>query len=241
MTSLPQYLVCGMAAVILSWAVTGCRLGNYTEKSAPDTISGFYETQPQKLEFTVHLAQGTTNTVEAATNLIPADITNLNFIMTNPVRFQIAKNKTDAIIAAAVEDIGYGVSIDSEFKLTFPQRSAKHDWMDQNFDCIESIWLDAPNGGKLTKMPEYPITVAGSSMTARGRLSIFYRVNIEFKGPGCPDLRQAMFDCYNESHDCDATYQKEMKDKFEPYIHANVMTAEDILFVENMGYEVTYE
>src|SRR3954471_21243119 len=76
-----SFFLYGAVAIVLSWATTGCRFGNYTEtQTNPDQLSGYYVSEPKALTFFATTTSPQQKT--APVSQIPAEI---GRYLTNPL------------------------------------------------------------------------------------------------------------------------------------------------------------
>jgi hypothetical protein len=235
-----------LTAGALSTVLTGCRFGNHTSTSDgnSDGVSGFYNSAPERLQFCV--SSPDEHCADAATTQVPSLIANE---MTDPLRFLVADfNTGEAYIASATSNdslIPVWLKSDRTNLFYIDQFTTVALW--RNDRCVRRMYLDEE--GSLA--PGASLPVPGSSATTRGRVNLRITVTSRIEdnySQGCAQTLQAMKSCYLDvtacgggSADANATLQDAVRDVFEPYIQARVMTAADIPNVTRLTYEIQYQ
>ncbi|OFZ17896.1 MAG: hypothetical protein A2X94_12705 [Bdellovibrionales bacterium GWB1_55_8] len=225
----------GVVTLILIWAVSGCRFGNYVEyPQNPDTPMGYYETLPQDLNLCV-TTNAASQCVKQPANLTP-DIPAK--IMSDPVMFLVDEaNPADAAIVSAFNR-NYSIPISFDPATMDLRLLAQPTEEPLSNTCMDRFNVEAQ--GKLNRVEKYEITVGSQTVSASGRVSLAFRVTESFQGE-CADTMDALYECYMESASCTNYDPKVVKATFQPYIDAGLMTAEDIANVTDIGYEVSYQ
>jgi hypothetical protein len=245
-----SYMAAGTAAIVLSWVLTGCRIGNRVEQnngSTADTISGFYSTSPQTMEACV-MKNGATdpNCTSLSTNSAPQALKDL---MTDPVAVLLrdASSRTAHIFSpfATPDEEGsipsFMVTADlSRRTLTREKQVAP-----------VALWFDAA-------CQETGLTVINAAMNTQGAGSsvggfkISGRIQLKFESyvwleGSCAATTQAIADCLADVTKCRQTDAQEnqvaqdfWRDYYGPYIDAGLIAAADIPTVKTLGYGIVY-
>ncbi len=236
-----------LTAALIGLSLSGCRVGNHVEPSSqavaqsnPDKISGYYETQPQHLNYCATVA-GQVTCSETTVNNIPAEIAK---VMTNPVILvmsdlnsgaaEIVDTKTNRsyLPVTALEDgtlsmIGMG-NPGSFFGST---------------ECFSQLFVKEvgsfnKNQGSGRMFGDHEIS---------GRIQLSIKIVETLQG-NCTDWLTALRDCYADETKCggktpaeDADTQNQIQSIFGPYIDAQALTIDQIPDLSVMTYEVVYE
>ena len=234
------YLVTGTVAIIISWLFTGCRFGNNIERpSNPDTISGYYQTQPQTLQFCA--THTTTKCNEVITNQIPQLISQ---VMSNPVALVMQDLSTGDAVLVAPKGDGSALPVIVTPKNTLElNRSTRSSVLWDDRDCTFKIYVI--EAGALTK-ESTPITVGGG-LPLSGRVQLDVQILTAFDAK-CKASLDKMASCYQDKDTCggstdadNKSLQGSVQDLFNPYIEAKVMQVSDIPYISATGYEVLYK
>lgn len=242
-TNWSSYIFTGTLAVILSWALSGCRLGNHVEEgpTPPPSLTGYYETAPQQLTFCTTLKPDA-NTVcnEVSVNLVPGLISS---VMGNPIAFQIMNDETGEARFFYPFGSGYTMPVyvnkDTKELSYIGSTQTEVLWIDPA--CTTQLYLEEKgmvNTGASN-------TVQG--LTTVGRIALDIKVYSTYEGT-CDDSLLDMENCFFDSNQCggaDATengvLQTAVQNMYNPYIQAGVIKAEDISNISSLGYTVSYK
>lgn len=234
----------GGIALVLSWATTGCRLGNHVEsQSNPDTLTGYYEMAPQSLEFCANTSA--TQCKPAPSTEIPAIFSE---VYSNPVALIMMDLASGAarIYSLTVEDAAIDILVQPNKTLSFMGASRTSGFYD-SVECTTQITVNET--GRLN-LEEGPFTT-GFPKHLSGRIQLEVMAVQKFTGD-CNASMTAAYECYT---DPDAALEKCMgstlKDRqaareyleefFGPYIKAEAMRIEDIPLLTSLAYTIQYQ
>lgn len=235
-----SYLLSGTVAILLSWMLSGCRFGNnVVTPENPDPITGYYQTQPQSLQFCVTFTSSATECRNVSTNQVPSLISQ---VLTQPVALQVTDpNHGEALF---FDPFGNGtalpISIDlSNLELSYlGYGNPTPLWSDEN--CTSQLFIESE--GAITKTD--PTEVSG--LTTKGRIGLSIEVFEIYQGSCTNDLLE-IEDCYSDANQCNgstssenAALQESVQNYFNPYIESGAMSSDDISDVSSLGYSVNY-
>ena len=235
------YLLSGAMAVVLSWALGGCRFGNKVERdlSNLDTITGYYQAQPQSLRFCVTTASGTTCD-DAQTNLIPGTVANS---VGNPSGFQVDNLETG--YALIFDPFGQGEALPifvdpADLSLAYLGQTAESIlWTDSN--CTTTLYVEETGQLFQEALPD------SQGLPLSGRMSLNVEIFSTYDGDCTADLTEIAA-CYDDEEDCggvdaeeNSLLQEIVQAVYSPYIQAGVLTVGDLPDVTAVGYQVSYE
>lgn len=224
-------------------ALTGCRIGNYVETVPnPDTLSGYYETQPESLLFCATSA-GTTRCKNATTARIPSL---LSQVMSNPVRLVMfdLESGSAAFTPPGNDRIGLPTVAKSDRTLDFFGSDSPRMLLN-DAKCTTQLYLEEK--GKLTT--EGPFTT-GSTFRMSGRMDAQFQVVQFFDAakPGDCDASLATIrDCLNNVNLCGGTtaaantsLQSQFQSLFNEYFASGALTIAEVATLSNIAYVVQY-
>ena len=243
-----SYFACGTLALLVSWFMAGCRLGNHTQnKTVPtDNVTGYYSMAIQKYSAHVQLknvsAPVTSDNVPL--NTIP---TLLQEIFSNPIGFMVQDLNTgkSAIFNpnstpdanGSIPSMGVTTDLGSR---TYSLSDVTNSQFNSN--CAENAKL-AVNGS-------FNASDAGLKL---GKFQIFghtvltLKMDTDFAG-NCDATMTVIMACYNDVTQCQQTtpadnqsLQDYFKSLFGLYISIGLITANQIQDVVSMGYELNYQ
>jgi hypothetical protein len=243
LSSLPQAFVAGTLAVLASWVLTGCRLGNAIE-GAPETDpwTGFYEAAPQTLQFcSVNRQTHETDCGAAATTEIPALLANH---VPRLMIFQLLKSSTQGAFYSPY------VSNPKDYVLYSTLGEAGRLTLEKGFEPSE-FWrdpqclaqLDMSGEGMLSKTSSNVISGVKTKGRYRGTVSVIWMF-----GSACGPEFEALRSCYLDAAQCggaspadNTSIQESIRAFFLPYVNANVLGTTDWSWIQNLAYEVSYD
>lgn len=239
------YFYSGLLALIVSWTlgmISGCRWGNHVEKAAnPDPISGYYETQPQTLQYCASSPKETCKALP--TNQLPALMAE---VITDPVGFVVGDQASgNATIINAFEKqnpAGLAVELNKDFSIS----NAGHKTIKLDSNCVMHHFMEI--SGNLSQNPTTSIKViSGASFRIMGRLALFVRMSQSFEGQ-CDTVMNLMNMCYEDPSYCwgggaaaNSQAHQEVLSIFDPYVMAGVLDSKAIAGATDLGFEISYE
>ena len=246
-----SYLAAGTAAIMLSWFLTGCRLGNRTNNGTPppaDTLTGVYSNTPSAME-TCILKAGQTDPVCAspAPSVAPAELLSL---MSDPVAVGIVDTSTgDTRIFSPF------ATPDSQGKV--PAISITTTLSDGTMSGggtypVVTYWTDTAcqETDKTQLKGALNTTGAGTivqNYTIKGRIQFSYASYTYLDG-NCAASTAAVVACLQDVTKClqadAATNQAQQnfwKSYYKPYIDSGLMTISDIPNVVTLAYGVLFQ
>lgn len=247
-----SYFFGGSLAIILSWVMatllSGCRIGNYTSPTTPpDPISGYYDANPQSLQFCVALSSNSTSA--ACANASPSQIpVFISQEITDPVAIVLQNASTGDAVFTAISGgtTALPVTVGSDdVTLSYTNATTPQTlWKDPT--CTTSTYL-AEQG---SIVPGAGHAVAGSTRLTQGSITLTVQVIQTFDSTtaSCTSELQSMSQCYQDVTQCGGTdsgsnqqLQSQVQSLFEPYIQAGAMAASDIPTATAVSYEVHYQ
>jgi hypothetical protein len=234
-----------VALAILSTMATGCRLGNHTSTTPnPDTLSGYYATQPQALDFFV-TAAGQTTSASVSPTLVPARVSG---ILTNPVALKLTDLASgSAILFTPIQPVdSFPISFQTDNATfgvsgSYPSQTL---WTDPA--CTVQEYIEVL--GRTQPLGSTPAVTSwqGISFQITGRLDVDVWIEERIDG-SCVTSLQQMYDCYENLNDCagsspaaQSNNQAWVQSLFNGSIQAGIMTAQDIKTVGNIAYQASY-
>lgn len=235
------FLGTGSLMVVLSWMLSGCRLGNRVQAATdPDQTTGYYETAPQALTFA-------SNLVDQAVSRPPSEVPDLvGAAFTNPVAVIMQDLATGEGAFVPVDGTRYAFPfyIDAQRRIGLAATTQAVPVFGADTGCTRQY--SVLEDGKLTQAPG-PSTV-GFSRPILGRVELDIQVILSISGENCAARMASVQTCYNDSSQCgggDSTENEAIQAQyfslFAPYIRAGVMSATQIGDVRSIGYEVLYQ
>ncbi len=231
---------------LLALNLSGCRLGNNNYAPAnPDTLSGYYATQPLALSFFATVGGQTTSTA-VSTDQIPARVAG---ILTNPVALKLTDPTSGAamLFTPIQPTDNYSIGFQSDNQTfgisgSYPPATL---WTDPACTVTELLEIT----GRVQPLGTTPNTTTfqGVPFMLTGRLSIDVWDEERFDGNCAPSL-QAMYNCYNDVTTCPGASpldqsgnQQYVLQLFGAEIQAGIMAPQDIPTALSTAYQVSYE
>ncbi len=243
-----SFFMSGILAIVLSWAVTGCRFGNsVTTAKNKDQITGYYEMRAQKIDlFTKLENEPSAREGVHSPNKIPAPIGSVTsnpsvLVMENLdtglgfIGHYIQSKRVDWL--PILISPSFGVS-------TSGQGDRFTAWGDQK--CVRQHFFQG--SGSLNQEAARLI----AAIQTRGRIEMDLTFYNTYTGQNshsdCQASLASISQCYSDSTKCTGKSQQEKETqqriqrlRFSPYIDAGIIDLSDLPNVEAMGYEVSYE
>jgi hypothetical protein len=229
----------------LALTLSGCRVGNYVvEPPGADTISGYYETAPQRLQVCAQL--GTTTQASACVDANPSQVPAfLSVVVSNPVALimsDLTHGYAFLVNPATRQQLPLDVSTTDNQTLSFNGNTGTQTlWMDPA--CSRQLYVQEQGSINLTD----PTRNSGSSLKITGRLDLVVDMAYSFDG-SCAASLVAMQSCYTDRTQCGGSsdadnqnLQAAVNGVFGDFIQAGAMSATDIGQVVGLGYTVTYQ
>ena len=236
------YFLSGALAVVLSWAMTGCRFGNKVERSetaVDDGFTGYYQTRPQSLRFCV-TDETDTQCASAQTNLVPPTVSN---VVSNPVALLLEEGGGGN--ALLFDPYGNGsalpVFVDTATGALSYIGYTAEEILWEDAACTTTLYVEEEG----QSVQDFLGDILG--LPVRGRISLNVSIFSTYDGDCTADLN-VISDCYQDSKDCGGADDEEnsmlqlvVQQVFSPYIDAGVLTPGTIPEILSLGYEVSYE
>lgn len=232
-----------LLVVSLGWmTLAGCRFGNNeVPQSKPQSYTGYYVTQPQKLLLKA-IVNG--HSVEASGDLalVPRI---LSQFLTNPVFFGEVDKASGLSGIAPPSDSSRAlpVYLSTDGTLAFSGTTKPQTFF---IDPLCLSHLAITEKGALHKDPNVQ-GPAGNKLPLSGSLSLDVLVATEFEGSCQPTFDQLAL-CYSDATQCggsdatdDEALQAAVISVFSPFIGAHLLNPSDIANVTQYAYEVSYE
>lgn len=239
-TSWSSYVLTGMLALVASWVMTGCRLGNNVESDDPatdasTTDNGYYDLKPQKVTLCVNT--GTDHCVEVSPSVDPESWSQ---VLTDPIIF-VKENESEAVLVSSV-DTRYGIYIAPR-----PNNSFVYD---ATGDLIQ-LWNDPAclEGLKNVGAGSYSVYDSPKkkgSFNIKGKVSFYFDALRHLEG-NCTQTLNDMHACYDDHSQCgeanngdNLAMQQAVRNYFALYIDNGVMTKDDIPSIRSFLYSIDY-
>ena len=249
MPSWTSYLFSGVMALILSWAVTGCRLGNHVENQPqePSHIK-FYATTSQTFALSAsYIPQATPEDgLQVKQDTAPLDEipSFIQQIMSDPVAFFFdPQNQNEGAVLSykwQKGDPGIPVTYDANMNFGAPAQSRAYDWTVDGYHCTRTLSEEVKDGLIVAAPAPYQVTVdANQKLTVSGKLELTYTRVDSFDG-NCAPLLQYAADCLSRRIACKPDTLALFEDIFDPFVN-RVLTIDDIATVSSVSYSVSYK
>ncbi len=237
-----SYFISGTAAVMASWLLSGCRLGNHLElPQNPDQISGYYETAPQSFEVCATYDHSSCN-LNTPVNQIPSMPA---VIMSNPVILLMKDLKTGEALLGDSRGSGYAIRIfaDESGRLTDERHfNPSTFWVDEPCYWQESI---VEEGTYSKNSPG--VSVSNQEPKISGKIELSFEYYFQFFGT-CDQTLGTLYSCYLDPNKCgdtdsakNAKYHLFTKSIFDLYLAAQVMQETDIKTAKALYFKVLYK
>lgn len=238
----------GALAIVLSWATSGCLIGNRVEnqpKSDSDPYSGYYVLEPRTLIFSTSTQSGILQK-SASLSLIPQQV---GKFLTNPLLLYLRNLDTGSAgltapaLASSDNPPHLPITVNKDFTISFSGTSSSSTyWMDPDcqskFDLLES--------GKISKDPSVS-NPPGNTLKLSGELQLTLQLVNHLTGHCDPTL-QAVASCYQDVTHCGGSTSDENDQIhtqvlaiFSPYIQSGALTLTDLPTLTEYAYEVSYQ
>jgi hypothetical protein len=240
--SVPRPLYAGVltaaALLILPSLLSGCQFKNRNEieLSGYDTISGYYSTQPQEIEFGVKLVdEDSGRTKKGTVNLIPAF---LRYVLANPttLRFNDPIDGIGSVVSKKDMSIGFATYIQDKQGTFGASSQASADLV----GCRLTETLS--HHGTFSQNPS-----RDPETNVRGTLSVNYSVSYRLDGDeeDCAPIRARFARCYLEGINCSDAEESVfsaafLASVFDPIIPSGIMTPSEIERFEEVSYIARY-
>ncbi len=226
--------------------LTSCRFGNKVVNPPgtqnPDTLSGFYETDPQALK--VCATHESTKCADINPGNVPDEIA---VYMSNPLYFQVSDPSTGAAFIEDPFGVGYKLHIfvDAQGALSYIDWSAPAQlWEDPA--CTTRMYIEE-NGQLIPATSTRIVTISNYALKMAGRMDLRLQLIYTYEGE-CKASLQAMYNCYDDVNQCGASTDSANKSRhanvqslFNYYIKQGVMEPQDILTLTNVAYDISYQ
>jgi len=243
------YLTCGTLAVLMSWVMSGCRIGNRTQNTPPSIVLNFYEMAPQKYSAHVQLknVSAPVTTDNMPISAVPTFLTNL---LSNPIGIQVDSSQGRAALfnpAAAPDSSGNVSSMGVNYNVsnnTYSMESTADEAFNTNCSLNETLSatgaVNSTDSG--TSIGKYSIA---------GHNQLVVKMDNDFTAAtagGCDSTMTVIMNCYNDATQCQQTTTNDnlalqgfFQDLFAPYIQSNLITSNQIQDVTSMGFQLNYQ
>lgn len=231
----------GCLALIASWLMTGCRLGNRLEYAEPKTLTGYYELNIQSLNFCATSSGTAGGTVchASPTNLVP---TVASDVFSNPIALQMINETTgEAMLIGIFQRIAADILVTpntSAFNLgfTIPDPLIPYTLS----GC--SITMDWDGEGRAVKAEHRTV----GNIDTKGHLELGLQVTTAFSG-NCANLLAQLRNCFQSENQCGGSSASQNRTLFDrthqaldPYFQAGVLTLNQIPALEALSFRLTY-
>jgi hypothetical protein len=247
-----SYFWCGGIAIILSWALSGCRFGNH-EVDPPSTGPFFYETSLSTIKLCATISGGAPQCVtETNPNFLPNisltqganPETGLPSLgqLPDPVELAIstASATTYGIYDPLTGNPFYPVTYDSQNNISFPEGQASIPiFIDTTTDdALCSLTLDLQMNGELTTTGPFTTNI-GVPLSGRMPLVIDAVFTPVTQGNGC----QQAATCLTTPSACNGNAPSIIASYYQNFLNASGtgVTNGNLANVTSLSYEITYQ
>lgn len=229
----------GCLALIASWLLTGCRLGNRLEYAEPKTLTGYYEMDIDGVTFCSTSVGANTICHAAPTNQVPAIAAG---VFSNPVGLQMINEHTgEGMLIGVVERVAADIAVhvptnafDLGFTVTDPTIPYTSSTCNVNMD-----W----DGEGVAVKGEHRVV---GSYDTRGNVYLDLKVTTTFSG-SCQALLTALRNCYQSEAQCGGTSAQQNSALYsrthlalDPYVQNGVLALNQISTLESLSFRLTY-
>jgi len=245
-----SYFWCGGIAIILSWALSGCRFGNH-EVDPPSTGPFFYETSLTTIKLCATISGGAS---QCATETNPNFLPNISLTqganpetglpnlgqLPDPVELAIdpsTANQYD-LFDPATNSPYFFLDYDNQGNVNFPEGQASIPvFIDTTTgDALCSLNLDLQASGELTTAGPFT-TNLGLPLTGRMPLIVDAVFTPISQGNGC----QTAASCYSTPSACDGNAPSIVASYYQNFVNAGLINAGNMGNVTSLSYEITYQ
>ena len=221
----------------------GCELTKFgnsteTELSGYDTISGYYASLPQSVNFTAKIGTSAERSKNGTMNQMP-DF--LKLVMANPtlLYFDYPVGGAGSLRARGETETGIPTKIEEKLGRFGASSNA--------FADVSGCRLaqDIVNSGTFS---QYNTNVDIGGVSARGRVSLDYTIKYTLVGSGanCDPVRARFQTCYVDNVNCAADaasifYPAFVYEMFDPLVNSGTITPSEIGSFREIGYRARYE
>ncbi|MFZ9595487.1 MAG: hypothetical protein ACO3A2_05355 [Bdellovibrionia bacterium] len=232
-------------AVFLSWATSGCRMGNFQQtrsrSSGSDSISGYYATSPDTLKFYVAT---TTGLIEksAPLTLLPSEMTQ---VVTNPVALILTQASTGA--ARLINPTGQSylpIFVNSDQTLSYAGNSEPAPFF---LDPACKSSLEIVEWGKVNPNRDASLAPSSPTLALLGTLELTVQVMKTLSGE-CEATLLQLSACAQSAQNCGGTTEAQnqelhtwAEELFEPWILSGALSLADLPQMHAFAYEVTFK
>lgn len=248
--SFPSYFISGTLALFLSWVMagtlTGCRLGNYVERSPSTDTMEFFQSKPKSMNVCAYV-QGPSDVdvVETCVTKGMGFPTGLTNIFSHPVAMYTEQASPGLALFFNPEDPAKQivVELDQSENVSYNESSSGSEifWMSP---CTRKDYLQV--AGAVNRTTE----IKGSTFdgyTLSGQLDIQVASIIDV-GNECTDALADLAGCYQSAETCNAetaeekAYWHEQARSFLAFWTNNgALVESDIPYLKTLAYEVKFE
>lgn len=233
--SLLSGFVYGTAALLASWAFSGCRFGNKTSGPIDIDPTGYYLTTPSTLTFSTNVRDGA---FAGPTSVIPSDASS---VMSNPIILDV-RDLSNGQSVIGNTNAAYAIQLFPDDTLwTILSGDQGPLWTDIACTMFKSIEVD----GSITRF-KVPQTAPGG-VQASGRMKAKYTVIQSLQGP-CAQTMQDIQNCYQDHNLCqgadeaeNVSWHNDVRAYFGPYVESGSITASELNQVRNFSFEAQYD
>jgi hypothetical protein len=249
-----SYFLSSSLVLVLSCALSGCRLGNFKEENLPrtstqDSISGYYQTEPQSMGIcTLIETSEDAQCAELPLSQIPAWV---QARLANPVAVKLENKETGYTYLFDPNGNGSAFEVfftdikEKEFAYSSAALAAPPSeplWKD-GFQCNAQLTIQITGHlrDKATKetLKELPLS---------GRAKVNLLVIDQIVGSDCAAALTEMQACYIDATQCggeteseNQIFQDHVFSWLQVYIDKGALAVEEIPFVDILAYEVSYQ
>lgn len=229
----------GCVALIASWLLTGCRLGNRLEYAEPKTLTGYYQMAIEGVTFCSTSVGVNTECRTAPTNQVPSIAAG---VFSNPVGLQmINENTGEGMLIGVVERVAADIAVHvgtNGFEIGFTVTDPLIPYTSQG--C--TVNMDWDGDGVAVKTEHHQM----GSYDTRGRVELDLKVTTTFAG-NCQALLTALRNCYQSEAQCGGTTAAQNTALYnrthlalEPYLLNNALTLNQIPTIESLSFRLSY-
>ncbi|OFZ78326.1 MAG: hypothetical protein A2583_08085 [Bdellovibrionales bacterium RIFOXYD1_FULL_53_11] len=241
-STLATNLLFGFIAIIASWVLTGCRIGNNVEYAPPpppsdeSKITGYYETRPTSI--TIYANHATQASKSIDIGQIPASIA---AIYTNPMILVSDNAGTgDARIYDNTANYGQRIRANKDGSMAHYSAGKGTPWY--YAECTEAVSLEMKGDYTIFRDPK---TI--DNRTIRGVIKSRWTYIDQFTGD-CAASMKEMAECYADFVNCkgkdeeeNQKIQKLVAAAFEFHIKNGLITIDDIPAITSLAIEFSYD
>ncbi|MBL7715364.1 MAG: hypothetical protein JNL01_07825 [Bdellovibrionales bacterium] len=227
--------VYGTAALLASWMLSGCRLGNYSSQPIDKDPTGYYQINAGSLGFSTNVRDGA---FAAAVTEIPLEVSEA---MANPTILQVQDMSSGLSVMGSV-DRAYQVQLGNDDTIwSIRSQDFGPFWTDANCTLMKSLEID----GSITRFTTQQNGPSGLPLS--GKMKAKFTVINSLQG-SCAQTMADVQSCYADQDLCggaNATenqdYHESIRSYFAPWINSGSISDSELHNVRSFSFEAIYD